>query len=69
MVVLPVQIVTGHLQPADVSFAVKGSGEFTENALPSVSEQIRLGKAQTAEKITWEHYIAYFQAFTNIMHQ
>ena len=42
-----------------------GSGEFTENASLSVSEQIRLGKAQTAEKYHGEHYIAYFQAFTN----
>ena len=38
-----------------------GSGEFTENASLSVSEQIRLGKAQTAEKYHGEHYIAYFQ--------
>ena len=42
-----------------------GSGEFTENASLSVSEQIRLGKAQTAEKYHGEHYIAYFQAYTN----
>ena len=65
MVVLPVQIVTGHLQPADVSFAVKGEAEDLQRTLPSVSEQIRLGKAQTAEKYHGEHYIAYFQAFTN----
>lgn len=42
-----------------------GSGEFTENASLSVSEQIRLGKMQTARKYHGEHYIAYFQAFTN----
>ena len=42
-----------------------GSGEFTENTSLSVSEQIRLGKAQTAEKYHGEHYIAYFQAYTN----
>lgn len=42
-----------------------GSGEFTENASLSVSEQIRLGKMQTARKYQGEHYIAYFQAFTN----
>ena len=42
-----------------------GSGEFTENASLSVSEQIRLGKAQTSRKYQGEHYIAYFQAFTN----
>lgn len=42
-----------------------GSGEFTENASLSVSEQICLGKAQTSEKYHGKHYIAYFQAFTN----
>ena len=42
-----------------------GSGEFTENASLSVSEQIHLGKSQTSRKYQGEHYIAYFQAFTN----
>ena len=36
MVVLPVQIVTGHLQPADVSFAVKGEAENLQRTLPSL---------------------------------
>ena len=36
MVVLPVQIVTGHLQPADVSFAAKGEAENLQRTLPSL---------------------------------
>lgn len=42
-----------------------GSGEFSENAALSVTEQIRLGKAQTGRKYHGSRYIAYFQAFTN----
>ncbi len=42
-----------------------GSGEFAENSSLSISEQIRLGKAQTAAKYHGSRYIAYFQAFTN----
>lgn len=42
-----------------------GSGEFSENASLSISRQICLGKSQTSGKYQGNHYIAYFQAFTN----
>ncbi len=62
----PIRDVAPPLALADVSFAAEGgSGEFTENASLSVSEQIHLGKSTDFQKISGEHYIAYFQAFTN----
>lgn len=42
-----------------------GSGEFAENSSLPISEQIRLGKAQTGRKYNGQRYLAYFQAFTN----
>ena len=43
----------------------QGSGEFTEDAAFSVTEQIELGKNRVSKKIRNGRYIAYFQAFTN----
>lgn len=65
MAVLPVQTVMGHSQLADVSFAAKGKRRIYRERFLSVSEQIHLGKSQTSRKYQGEHYIAYFQAFTN----
>lgn len=42
-----------------------GSGDFAENALLSVTEQIENGKKRVEQKIKSGKYIAYFQAFTN----
>ena len=44
-----------------------GSGDFAENPLLSISEQIELGKKRVEKKLPKEDYgyIAYFQAFTN----
>lgn len=41
-----------------------GSGEFSENAALSITDQIRLGTRQTARKYHGSSYIAYFQAYT-----
>ena len=43
----------------------QGSGEFAEDAVLSVTEQIERGKKRVSEKIRDGRYIAYFQAFTN----
>ncbi len=42
-----------------------GSGDFSENAALSVTEQIEEGKKRLEKKIKNGKYIAYFQAFTN----
>lgn len=42
-----------------------GSGDFAENAVLSITQQIAKGRAQTAKKWADAKYIAYFQAFTN----
>jgi len=42
-----------------------GSGEFAENRICSITEQIEQGKKRIQRKIRNGKYIAYFQAFTN----
>lgn len=42
-----------------------GSGEFAENRMCSITEQIEQGKKRIQRKIRNGKYIAYFQAFTN----
>lgn len=42
-----------------------GSGDFAENHLLSVSEQITSGKKKLAAKTKCRKFIAYFQAYTN----
>ena len=42
-----------------------GSGDFSENAALSITEQIENGKKQTSDKWKDPAYVAYFQAFTN----
>lgn len=42
-----------------------GSGEFAECAQADVNMQIENAKAHVAKKFKGEHYIAYFQSYTN----
>ncbi len=42
-----------------------GSGEFAECAQADVNVQIENAKARVAKKFKGEHYIAYFQSYTN----
>ena len=42
-----------------------GSGDFAEPARASVREQIEAAKSRVAKKMTGNHYIAYFQSYTN----
>lgn len=42
-----------------------GSGDFSQSAEGSITEQIEKAKAQVSGKFRGERYIAYFQAFTN----
>lgn len=42
-----------------------GSGDFAESAQGSVHEQIERAKVQVQKKFKGEHYIAYFQSYTN----
>lgn len=42
-----------------------GSGDFSTPAHLSITQQIDLGRQQTAKKYSGDNYIAYFQAFTN----
>ena len=42
-----------------------GSGEYAEQAGLPIREQIARGRSQTASKYQGQHYLAYFQAFTN----
>ena len=42
-----------------------GSGDFAENHLLSVSEQIASGQKKLAAKTKCRKFIAYFQAYTN----
>ena len=42
-----------------------GSGDFSQSAEGSITEQIEKAKTQVSGKFRGEHYIAYFQAFTN----
>lgn len=42
-----------------------GSGDFAEDALLSVTEQIEAGKQKLSAKYNGSSYIAYFQAYTN----
>ena len=42
-----------------------GSGDFAESASLSVAEQIDLAKMRLEKKFHGNHYIAYFQAYTN----
>lgn len=42
-----------------------GSGEFAERAITDVNAQIELAKLRVQKKFKGEHYIAYFQSYTN----
>lgn len=42
-----------------------GSGEFAEQALPNIDKQIELAKRRVEKKFRGNHYIAYFQSYTN----
>lgn len=42
-----------------------GSGDFAEKPQGSVHEQIERAKTQVQKKFKGEHYIAYFQSYTN----
>lgn len=42
-----------------------GSGDFAANAILSITDQIEGAKALVKSKVKSNHYIAYFQAFTN----
>lgn len=42
-----------------------GSGDFAEKYNGNVTEQIELAKTRVAGKFKGEHYIAYFQSYTN----
>lgn len=42
-----------------------GSGDFAEKPQGSVHEQIERAKAQVQKKFKGDHYIAYFQSYTN----
>lgn len=42
-----------------------GSGDFAQDAQKSIDEQIELEKKRLSKKFSGNHYIAYFQAFTN----
>lgn len=42
-----------------------GSGDFAEKPQGSVHEQIEHAKAQVQKKFKGDHYIAYFQSYTN----
>lgn len=42
-----------------------GSGDFAEKPHGSVHEQIERAKAQVQKKFKGDHYIAYFQSYTN----
>lgn len=42
-----------------------GSGDFAGNKMHSITEQLEAGKLQIANKQSSEHFIAYFQAYTN----
>ena len=42
-----------------------GSGEFSEPAIADVNAQIELAKQHVQKKFKGEHYIAYFQSYTN----
>ena len=42
-----------------------GSGDFAENSLLSVTEQIEAGRKKLASKTNCRKFIAYFQAYTN----
>lgn len=42
-----------------------GSGDFAEDPKLSITEQIEAGKKKIENKSNCEHYIAYFQAYTN----
>ena len=42
-----------------------GSGDFAESTQGSIHEQIERAKAQVQKKFKGEHYIAYFQSYTN----
>lgn len=42
-----------------------GSGDFAENSLLSVTEQVEAGRKKLASKTNCRKFIAYFQAYTN----
>ena len=42
-----------------------GSGDFAESTQGSIHEQIERAKTQVQKKFKGEHYIAYFQSYTN----
>lgn len=42
-----------------------GSGEFAETAISDIHEQIERAKLRVKKKFKGEHYIAYFQSYTN----
>lgn len=42
-----------------------GSGEFAESAIADVHTQIERAKCRVSKKFKGEHYIAYFQSYTN----
>lgn len=42
-----------------------GSGEFAEHAIDDIDQQIERAKRRVEKKFKGEHYIAYFQSYTN----
>ena len=55
----------GTKEPALYLLQRGGSGDFAENHLLSVSEQIASGQKKLAAKTKCRKFIAYFQAYTN----
>lgn len=56
----------GHIGTGGCIFCSEGgSGDFASSSLLSVKEQIDYGIKKVSKKYTGDHFIAYFQAFTN----
>lgn len=53
----------GTLGSKGCTFCAEGSGDFAERG--SIDEQIKRAKARVAGKYRGDHYIAYFQSYTN----
>ena len=67
---LPVQIVTGHLQPADVSFAVKGEAENLQRTLPSLFlNRFVLEKHRPLKNTMGNIILLIFRHLQTLMHQ
>ncbi len=45
--------------------SASGSGDFSEDAVMSIDEQIELAKKRISGKCKCDRYIAYFQSYTN----